>query len=206
MKELIYTLCLLVVVASCSNQRYAYLSKVKTNPQLCKSSTEAKKHPETIHIAAKSLTLPKFKTNVLRQPEHKYIQNETTPLHSIGKAINKQTVQVEQKIDAKTAQNDLKEKRSIKIKAKFYDSLNRMSDPDNDVFAILSVIFGGIGFFLLSFFLGIVAIVFGLIGLSRTRGGKRKGRGFALFGILLGLVLIILIICLFLFAPQLGLL
>jgi len=43
---------------------------------------------------------------------------------------------------------------------------------------------------------GLVGLILGFVGLSRTKGGKRKGRGFAIAGILLGLVSVVATIAL----------
>jgi hypothetical protein len=57
--------------------------------------------------------------------------------------------------------------------------------PPRSGVALASLILGFLGCVPLA---SVVAVVLGVMGISATKGGKKSGRGFAIFGIILGLV------------------
>ena len=85
------------------------------------------------------------------------------------------------------------------IKQRITGLLNKYfkkADGDWDIFSILGFIFGIVGFFGLPLLFGIAAIVLSIIGLKKTSNGQ-LGKGFAIAGLILGILEVLIIFLVF---------
>jgi len=81
------------------------------------------------------------------------------------------------------------------IKQRITGLLNKYlkkADGDWDIFSILGFVFGIVGLFVLPIIFGIAAIVLSIIGLKKTSNGQ-KGKGFAIAGLILGILEVLII-------------
>jgi hypothetical protein len=99
--------------------------------------------------------------------------------------------------DSKSLIKENTKKADDKIAPKSISKPNKSSSSKSggewDWASIVSLSAGVLGLFVAALPLGICAIVFGAIGMSRTSGGKRKGKGFAIAGLILGILEVLLI-------------
>lgn len=84
-------------------------------------------------------------------------------------------------------------KITLKSNSKPNKPISTKEGGEWDWASIVSLSAGVLGLFVAALPLGICAIVFGAIGMSRTSGGKRKGKGFAIAGLILGILEVLLI-------------
>lgn len=81
------------------------------------------------------------------------------------------------------------------IKQRITGLLNKYlkkADGDWDIFSILGFVFGVVGLLVLPILFGIAAIVLSIIGLKKTSNGQ-KGKGFAIAGLILGILEVLII-------------
>lgn len=106
---------------------------------------------------------------------------QTTP----AAAFDEQTTPTEPKQEAK--QNNLKEKAKALL-----NKYLKKADGDWDIFSILAFAAGVVGLVFLPILFGIAAIVLSIIGLKKTSNGQR-GKGFAIAGLILGIIEVLII-------------
>lgn len=81
------------------------------------------------------------------------------------------------------------------IKQRITSLLNKYlkkADGDWDIFSILGFVLGVVGLIVLPIIFGIAAIVLSIIGLKKTSNGQ-KGKGFAIAGLILGILEVLII-------------
>ena len=81
------------------------------------------------------------------------------------------------------------------IKQRIAGLLNKYlkkADGDWDIFSILGFVSGVVGLFYFGLLFGIAAIVLSIIGLKKTSNGQ-KGKGFAIAGLILGILEVLII-------------
>jgi hypothetical protein len=196
MKKIIYILGLVMIMASCSNQRYAHLSKVKSDHRSEKMQATGKKYPEPILIESKSSAVSSNSKKLFENAPVKFIPPPVTLSTGVA-AATKPMVTNEQGKKASVLKAEFKKKATEVNKKKPFDHYARKDDGAWDIFSILSFGFGIIGILAVPILFGILAIIFGAIGLSRTKNGARRGRGFAIAGFVLGLLVFFLLFLLF---------
>jgi hypothetical protein len=124
---------------------------------------------------------------------------------------SEQTTEVAQNTDTKTEVTQ-KEEKSTEVKSEKSSKIptliaknkeakksllaNRANGGDYDGLSIAGFVCGIVGLVALPIVLGILAIVFGAIGLKRTSNGKR-GKGFAIAALALGILEVLIIFLLF---------
>ncbi len=185
MKQLIYLIGVLVLLSSCSNQRYAHLNKVKSDP---KKEVAVKTHnPKSIQISPRPIDLQTKNFTVKSEPVL-VKQNAEVFVAAPAKPIEASPILNEKDI---TTKDEAKKTVTETNRKKPFDHYSRLNNGDWDVISIIGFSVSIIGLFIAPIIFGIVAIVFSAIGLSRTSGGSRRGRGFAIAGLILGIIEVI---------------
>ncbi len=197
MKQLIYLLGVLVLLSSCSNQRYAHLNKVKSDP---KKEVAIKTHnPKSIQISPRPIDLQTKNFTVKSEPVL-VKQNAESFVAAPAKPIEASPILNEKDI---TTKDEAKKTVTETNRKRPFDHYSRLNNGDWDVISIVGFSVSIIGLFIAPILFGVVAIVFSAIGLSRTSGGSRRGRGFAIAGLILGIIEVIFLF--FVFAILLAL-
>ncbi len=164
--------------ASCSSERYHQFSKIKVK-QSEFAQGQKLDNPAQITTKQNSL-LPAV------------VSFTSAPIGVIEKPV---------KIDSKLAVSNsniekiVQKKGSVETETKqvvkqnvLTKSASNSGDLPLDAFALTGFIAGVLGLFLLPFLFGTVAVVFSAIGLARIGKGKSKGKGFAIAGLVLGII------------------
>lgn len=196
MKKIIYILGLVMIMASCSNQRYAHLSKVKSDHRSEKMQATGKKYPAPILIESKSSALATDTKKLLDNAPVKFIPPPVTPSTGFA-AATKPMVTTQQGKKTSVLKAEFKKKATEVNKKKPFDHYARKDNGEWDVFSIIGLAAVLLGWLLpLGLLWFVLAIVFSAIGLSRTKDGSRRGRGFAIAGLVLGILSILLFLVL----------
>jgi hypothetical protein len=184
MKQLIYLLGVLVLLSSCSNQRYAHLNKVKSDS---KKEVAIKTHnPKSIQISPRPIDLQTKNFTVKSEPVL-VKQNAEVFVAAPAKPIEASPIINEKDI---TTKDEAKKTVTETNRKKPFDHYSRLNNGDWDVLSIIGFAAGLIGWlvpFTPALILFLAAIILSAIGLSKTNKGKR-GKGFAIAGLILGVL------------------
>ena len=187
------TLAAILFLSSCSSNLFTgrkfNLDLVKVDKS--KTNEVARKDSKTTEI--------KTSESLIASTENSYVeiakpsQIETWEISKPKSTENPQNIQS----DSKSLIKENTKKADVKISPKSILKPNKPSSSKNggewDWASIVSLAAGVVGLFVAPILFGIVAIVFGAIGMSRTSNGKRRGKGFAIAGLILGIIEVILI-------------
>lgn len=181
---------LTIFIASCSMGRYSHLSKVKVKNESDKMGKVAKKSENASNSDEDNI-------ESLNQPENAYADNNASPGLSLNQeskpSINQSNANAESP-KKESIENSKSFKENLKDKAKFLTSNSKSKANEDlkvDAFALVGFISGVVGLLIFPFFLGTVAVVFSAIGLSRISKGKSRGKGFAIAGLVLGIISVV---------------
>lgn len=193
MKQLIYLLGVLVLLTSCSNQRYAHLNKVKSDS---KQEVAIKTHnPKSIQISPRAIDLQTKNFTVKSEPVL-VKQNAEAFVAAPAKPVEASPILNEKDI---TTKDDAKKTVTETNKKKPFDHYSRLNNGDWDVFSIIGFVAGVLGWIFpilgVSIAFLLVAIILSAIGLSKTKNGKR-GKGLAIAGLILGVLGLLILVLL----------
>ena len=107
------------------------------------------------------------------------------------------TKQASHSVAANETSSDIKESPIAHLKHKSLPNVkNTNGNGPLEVFGLISFIAGVLSLFILALPLSILAVVFGVISLYRFKDnpGKYSGKGFAIAGLVLGLIVLVLIV------------
>ena len=164
--------------ASCSSERYHQFSKIKVK-QTEFVQGQKLENPSQIAIKQNSL-LPAV------------VSFTSTPVGATEKSVKIESkltvsnINIE-KVILKNGSVEAATKQVVKQNT-LTKSASNSGDLPLDAFALTGFIAGVLGLFLLPFLFGTVAVVFSAIGLARIGKGKSKGKGFAIAGLVLGII------------------
>ena len=164
--------------ASCSSERYHQFSKIKVM-QTEFVQGQKLENPSQIAIKQNSL-LPAV------------VSFTSTPVGATEKSVKIESkltvsnINIE-KVILKNGSVEAATKQVVKQNT-LTKSASNSGDLPLDAFALTGFIAGVLGLFLLPFLFGTVAVVFSAIGLARIGKGKSKGKGFAIAGLVLGII------------------
>lgn len=196
MKKFIYILALVMIMASCSNQRYAHLNKVKSDHRSEKMQATGKKYPAPILIESKSSAVVFNSNKFLENAEVKFSPSPSVPSSDVASATKPVTPNEHNK-KSTIIKAEVKKKATEVNKKRPFDHYARKDSGEWDLFSIIGFVAVFLGWLLpLTLLWWILAIVFSAIGLSRTKGGSRRGRGLAIAGLILGILSILLFLVL----------
>ena len=125
--------------------------------------------------------------------EGKKEQKEQT----IKEEINSTQVSAVEKDFTPTEPQIVSKEKTIKQRITgLFNKYLKKANGDWDIFSILGFAFGVVGLIFLPIIFGIAALVLSIIGLKKTSNGQ-KGKGFAIAGLILGILEVLIIFLLF---------
>ena len=195
-KHLIIISAYVIAVSSCSTEKFSFRTKLKvSDEELAAIKHQRESHPRRIS--------PEFLTNSSTQP----VQNEVLQQNQSNTtaSIQLESVHVNPDAPANKFENEttaplVEDKRTSEIDEQVKnDTPEKKSDTKDDEgqtdgMAIASFILSIAGFFIAGLILGTLSIIFGAIGLARTSGGKKKGLGLAIAGLVIGILDVLLVL------------
>ncbi len=190
MKNSIITLNLIIaltILSSCAQFKYSHLSKVRVKQEKgSKRETAAKTTPDNIeNVDLATLPFTENEEMSLIDKEKKKVNSFKFYLHA--NSISESAIKVKPK--EKSGIKKFIEKKEI---TEFKSGSKSNNELGVDAFALIGFISGILGLFILPALFGVIAIVFSAIGLSRIKNGKSKGKGFAVAGLVLGIICVAL--------------
>lgn len=140
------------------------------------------------------------------QAEETAVQAESKELYaSADKTENAPTINAsapvasaEEAVVAEEAVSKKELKKRIKTAIKKYKKakngkFNPAADGGWDTWSILGFIMALIGLAVAPILFGLLAIIFSAIGLGKTKGGAKRGKGFAIAGLILGIIEVLIL-------------
>jgi|GEM_PF-6437843 len=195
--NLIIALTALMVV-SCSTERHNQFTKIRVDKNKEITSTNLKNRiKNTENNFSKD-----FNKNNTSQLESSISQSKANTeiittssdqsfILPVSKSINIYHKQSNNSISPQKA--DSKFKKSETTRANTLNKKQSSSGGGTNAFALVGFISGIAGLFVLPLLFGIIGIIFSAIGMSQILKGKGKGLGFAIAGLALGAIELILI-------------
>jgi hypothetical protein len=185
----VLALALILLLSSCSSNLFTGrkfdLDLVKVEKK--KPNEISRKDSKTTEIKSNDAILASSELGYVEIEKPTKIENwESSTLNGIDQTKNEEVVK-----SSKSKENQVNNNLTKKAKP------NKPSSPKDgsswDWASIVSLSAGVLGLFTAPILFGVVAIVFGAIGMSRTSKGKGKGKGFAIAGLVLGIIEVLIL-------------
>lgn len=197
-KHLVIISAFIFAVSSCSTEKFSFRTKLKVSEEELAALKQQRETQST-------RTAPEFQTSSSTQPlqngvepQNQFNTSSSIQLESVivnhdipsNKVENETTQPLTE--DKKTVENDVQLKNDIPEKK----SDIKDGEAQTDGMAIASFVLSIAGLFIAGLILGTLGIIFGAIGIGRTSGGKKKGQGLAIAGLVIGILDVLLILLL----------
>jgi hypothetical protein len=198
MKILIYTsaLIFLFLSSSCSSKHYGHLSKVKVHKNESSSNElEITKKKSKANNEASNKKDNEYQSQIINNDPPKVIDNnEASTKLSYDLGIENSIPRIGDKKNSNKSEAPAAKKsvfKKIKDKPVYKNYLAPLltkGEGQVDAFALVGFIAGIISLLVLPFIFGVIAIIFSSIGLSRIMKNNSRGKGFAIAGLVLGII------------------